>query len=262
MSSIIKTEAVVLRSVDIRETSKVVTFYTRQMGKVAGMVKGARRPKNKYGSSLGPMSYVTIVIYKKEGRDVQTVAHCDLVKSFRHLYEDLDAMAVGMSLVELVNIVSHDREENVPLFILLVNSLTALNAATKNPTNVLYYFELHCARVLGFQPSFDHCVSCQKVLNEVSQTQEYNFDIERGGLICSKCSFADDRILRISAEVLKFFREVSASHYDIHTVQEYEIDNHACSTIHHFLWCYLQYHVHDMRALKSEKVFGKILTTA
>jgi DNA repair protein RecO len=262
MSSIIKTEAVVLRSINFRETSKIVTFYTRQMGKIAGIVKGARRSKNTYGASLEPMSYVSIVIYKKEGRDVQTVSHCDLMKSFRHLYDDLDKMAVGISMIELVNIVSHDRQENIPFFVLLVNSLTALNHATKNSANMLYYFELHCARVLGFQPSFDHCISCHKELREVSLTQEYKFDLGHGGLVCTTCSDAGRQVFRLLPNVLKFFRDISASDYDMNDIQEYELQKHEKAAIVNFLWQYLQFHVHDLRALKSEKVFGSISTSA
>jgi DNA repair protein RecO (recombination protein O) len=262
MSTIIKTEAIVLRSINFRETSKIVTFYTRQMGKIAGMVKGARRAKNRYGASLEPMSYVAMVLYKKEGRDIQTVSHCDLMKSFRHLYEDIDKMAVGMSIVELVNIVSHERQENIPLFTLLLHSLTALNDATKNPANVLYYFELHCARFLGFQPSFDHCISCEKPLKEVSQKREYKFDIEHGGLVCSSCSDARRQLYCLSPAVLQFFRTISASNYNVDQVQEYELQKNEKVAIVNFLWQYLQFHVHDLRTLKSEKVFGSILTPA
>ena len=99
MSSIVKTEAVVLKSMKYRETSKIITFYTRDFGKVKAIAKGARQPKNKFGSSLEPMSYVLVVLYRKEHRDLQLISQCDLIKTFRHLSEDLDKMAVCMSAI-------------------------------------------------------------------------------------------------------------------------------------------------------------------
>ncbi|MBI4810400.1 MAG: DNA repair protein RecO [Ignavibacteriales bacterium] len=190
MSTIVKTEAVVLRSIDFKETSKIVTFYTRQFGKIAGMVKGARRPKSRFGTSLNPMSYVSLIIYKKEGREIQIVSQCDLIKPFRHLSEDIEKMAVGMAMIELVNIVTPEHAENAQLFLLLVNSLSSLNHAVKNPSNLLFYFEIHLARVLGFQPVLDHCVTCKKELKKINDDATYRFDIAKGGLACKRCSTA------------------------------------------------------------------------
>ncbi|HEV8538897.1 MAG TPA: DNA repair protein RecO, partial [Bacteroidota bacterium] len=101
MSQIVTTEAIVLKSMKYRETSRIVTFYTRSFGKIPGIVKGARQAKSKYGTSLQPMSYVSLVFYRKEGREIQTVSQCDLMKSFRHLAEDMEKMAVGMAMIEL-----------------------------------------------------------------------------------------------------------------------------------------------------------------
>ena len=68
MSYIAKTEAIVLKSMKYRETSKIVTFYTKQFGKITGLVKSARSAKNKFGSSLNLFSHIELVIYKKEGK--------------------------------------------------------------------------------------------------------------------------------------------------------------------------------------------------
>ena len=70
---IVKTDAIVLKSMRFRETSKIVTFYTRRYGKIAAVAKGARETKNKFGAALEPMTGVNLVFYKKEQRDLQLV---------------------------------------------------------------------------------------------------------------------------------------------------------------------------------------------
>ena len=259
MSTIVKTEAIVLRSVNIRESSKVVTFYTRQFGKVAGMVKGARQSKSKFGSSLEPMSYVLLVFYKKEGRDIQTVSHCDLMKPFRKLYEDLDKMAAGMAMIELVNIVAHEQEQNIELFTLLQRSLNALNTATHNPSNLLYYFEVRLAKVLGFEPLFGHCVSCRKELKEVADDRSYKIHIEKGGLICTKCSAVYGNTFVLPAGILKIFRQILTSN-DVEAVFDLEVDEKMKNIMGSFIWTYLRYHISGLRSLKSDQVFSKIFT--
>ena len=258
MSTIVKTEAVVLRSIDFHETSKIVTFYTRQYGKIAGIVKGARRPKNKYGSSLEPMSYVSLVFYKKEGRDVQTVSNCDVMKPFRYLYEDIDKMAIGMAIIELMNIVIHEREENAQLFSLLVNSLNRINSAATGAINLFYYFEIHLAKDLGFQPSFDHCVSCKRELKEILDGQTYRFHIERGGLVCTQCSEISGQKSPLTADALKILRQIITSNH-MDTLLEIKLDEESKGNLESFILTYLQYHLHGLRPLKSDKVFSKII---
>lgn len=257
MSAIVKTEAVVLKSIDFKETSKIVTFYTRQFGKISGIVKGARQPKNRYGSSLEPMSYVSLVFYKKDGRDIQTVSHCDLMKPFTYLYEDLEKISVGMSMIELVNLITHEHERNIPFFKALVDSLNALNNATQNPFNLLYYFELHIAKEFGYQLSFDHCIACNKKLVSIKDDQTYRFRIKQGGLICSRCAKDDEQKCLLSGHELRILQHIYASK-DIESVMSEDMDEKTKIALETFLWTYLQYHITGLRPLKSKQVFSKI----
>ncbi|MBI5020779.1 MAG: DNA repair protein RecO [Ignavibacteriales bacterium] len=258
MSVIEKTEAIVLRSVDFRESSKIVTFYTKKFGKIAGIVKGAKQTKNKFGSSLEPMSYVSLVFYFKEGRDVQTVSSCDIVKPFRKLFDDIDKMTVGMGIIELLNNVTLDRHENIQLFTHVVNSLNSINSATKNAKNLFFYFEYHLARLLGFGLQFDHCVQCDKILSHVVDGNRYHYSIDRGGLICSKCSGMTGTQFEISSELLKIFREIFSSN-NIDLIIETEIASVNGEMIQNFLWTYLQYHLPNLHSLKTLTVLGKIV---
>ena len=77
-----KTEAIVIRSMKYGDSSKIVTFYTRQFGKLKGIAKAARRSNNKFGSSLEPLSHVMLVVYKKDHRDLHLISQCDSIQSF------------------------------------------------------------------------------------------------------------------------------------------------------------------------------------
>jgi DNA repair protein RecO (recombination protein O) len=259
MSTIVKTEAVVLKAMKYRGTSMIVTFYTRHFGKIAGIVKGARQTKNKFGSSLQLMSHVMLVFYKKEGRDLQTVTQCDMIKSFRNLSEDIEKMAVGMSMIELVANIAHEEEENAPLFSLLSESLSTVNDATKNPSNVFYYFELKLASLLGFEPRFDECLECRSSLLRTNNKGEIvAYHLGRGGPLCANCSNVPGKLRKLtvrSLAILKSLDECEA----IEQVFDFDIDYHAKEEINGFLWDYLRHHISGMRALKSTKVFSQIL---
>ena len=186
---IVRTEAVVLTSMKYRESSRILKLYTRSSGKVSVIAKGARQTKSKFGSALQPMAHVTAVLYWKVDRDLQLLTQCDIVVHFRHLGEDIERMSGGMAVVELVDAVSHAEEENVPLFELLVNTLGAMNNATKQPRNALYYFEVHLLDILGFRPNFSSCFHCGIPLDERALGgQEGELRVGLGGILCGRCA--------------------------------------------------------------------------
>ena len=69
-----KTEAVVLRKRDFRETSLIVEFYTREFGKMSGILKGIRSEPQKFASTLEPFSLNEIIFYSKRSSSLHLVS--------------------------------------------------------------------------------------------------------------------------------------------------------------------------------------------
>jgi len=147
---LIKTEAILLKTTNYRETSKIITFYTRSHGKIRGIAKGVRSTKTKWGGALQSMAFLNLFFYFKENRELFLVSNAEYVKSFNSIYSDYDKMQVGFGIVELVNRTTADNQQNSGIFDLLKNSLEALENTTKNYDNVLIYFEYKLCALLGF----------------------------------------------------------------------------------------------------------------
>jgi DNA repair protein RecO (recombination protein O) len=262
VSSIVKTEAVVLRSLKYRETSKIVTFYTRDFGKLKGIAKGACHPKNKFGAALEPATLVCLVLYKKDVRDIQVISQCDVVQSWHRLAEDVEKMAVALSTVELVDKVSHGEEENEELFKLVVEVLGSANAATKNAGNLLPAFEIRLARILGFAPKFGNCSSCGARIDcDPREGIGVPFHFAKGGPLCSKCSTVPGLKVKVKAVSLHFLQQLArvtpigrACELDVPRVQRSEIAG--------LMLGYLRFHVEGLHGLKTERVFSRMLSTA
>jgi DNA repair protein RecO (recombination protein O) len=152
---ILRTDAVVLRAIEYGETSQIVTLYTRRHGQITVMAKGARRPKSRFGSSLQPMAYVQVVYYYKPGRGLQTLKEATHVRVLHGVAADMAKITAGLRMVELVRVLSHDEEQNVLLFTLLVQALLRLDGAGERVGNVWPYFQLRLAAILGFSPDID-----------------------------------------------------------------------------------------------------------
>ena len=153
--SIIRTEAVVLRSLDYGETSQIVTLFTREKGKLGVMAKGARRPKSSFGATLQPMAYTQVVFYYKPTRTLQTLSESSHVESFHSLRRDLESITVGLRIVELVDALMEEEDAQPEVFALLVRTLRRLDIAETRVTNLWLYAQLRLARMLGVAPAVE-----------------------------------------------------------------------------------------------------------
>jgi len=101
-------EAIVLRTYAIGDQDKIAVFLTRDKGVIRGVAKGARKFGNRFGSSLEPMSHVTMFYYEKERKDLVTINTCDLIESFFEVQADLKMSLTLSYFAELI-------EEFVPV---------------------------------------------------------------------------------------------------------------------------------------------------
>ena len=245
-----KTEAIVLRTVNYRDTSKVVTFYTKRHGKMSAIAKGVRNPKNKFGSLLQPLNYLQIVFYRRENRDLQYVSSSEFVRYFKTLTSDMTKFAIAMSLLEIINRVMHDEEENEQIFGLLVDSLIALDAKETLPLNVFAYFGLHLASGLGFEPAFSRCLLCGNSI-DLEKEKEVAYVIEKGSPICEKCAANIGQSYVLSASALRILHNFvrltaeAASKSSIEPSLQRELSN--------FVFVYLRRHSDTLREIKSLK---------
>ncbi len=153
--TILHTEAVVLRAMDYRETSRIATLLTRQTGRLSVLAKGARRQKSRVGSCLQPLAYIQAVVHVRPGRDLQTLGEAAHLELFPRTADNLARLGAGFQVVELVHSLTHDGEQDEGIFSLLVHVLRLLDAPDTPPEHVFPYFQLRLAAALGFRPQFE-----------------------------------------------------------------------------------------------------------
>lgn len=255
---ILTTEAVVLRGMKYRDTSRIVTLYTREVGKVTALAKGARRSASRFGSALSTMSHVTAVLYVKETREVQLISQCDLVARYRRTAEDLDRMAAAMAVVELVDRATHPGESSERLFRLLVAALQGIEGATNSPRNALYWFEVRFLDVLGFRPNFHSCVSCGRALGDLSPGQRRSaLRLSAHGVVCDECARQHRGLEPISEGTLKaaqWFQDVADATSATRLVLAQDMENELSAVLRRFL----QLNIDGLGGLRSQQVFASM----
>ncbi len=184
---IVATDAIVVKHMRYRETSRIVTLYTREFGRISGLAKGSRDLKSKFGGALEPLTFARIVLYRREGRDLHLLSQADIVDPYARLHAEIERLAVGFSVAEMLLQIVHGEERHPALFQLTQDALAAIDRAPSNVTSVLPAFELRLASLHGFRPDFSACVSCGLPLPLGEAGEALLFVPMRGGLLCPTC---------------------------------------------------------------------------
>lgn len=253
---IVTSEAVVLRGRKFRDTSRIVTLYTRRFGKLSVVAKGARELKSRFGASLEPMSVVQAVFYHKEQQELHLLSQCDLIRRFRG--SSLDQLAAGMAVVELVDAVAHGEERQEPLFTLLVETLEAADRATKRAPNAFYMFAVKLADLLGFRPDFHACHRCGRSLDEsVLGKAGALFLADSGACLCPSCRKGEAGGVAASTRAVRLLQRLADAE-EPGTALTLVIPPGPGREIRDLLRFHLRSHVGGLHASRAEQVFDAL----
>jgi DNA repair protein RecO (recombination protein O) len=158
-----ESEAIVLRSYPLREADLLVSFFTRNEGKLRGVARSAKKSRKRFGGALEPLTTVRVYWEDSERQDLARIDSCDVLAS--PLMERVDyPRAVALAHVaEVLDELLPDREANDAIF-----RLSAAVLARLKPGVIwgpLTYFELWMVRLTGFLPELDVCCACGSVLD-------------------------------------------------------------------------------------------------
>lgn len=149
---ILKTEGIVLRLHPVTETSLIVTWLTKDHGKLRTMAKGARRPKSPFRGRVEPF-YRDEVLFLRSGRsDLHILHECTLLQSHRPLREELAKLNTALYFAELTDLATEPEHAEPDLYELLKATLEFL-AGHPLPPLLAHHFEINLLAAVGHDPS-------------------------------------------------------------------------------------------------------------
>src|SRR3954465_916631 len=97
-----KLTGLVVRAIDFSETSRIVTIWTREVGKVRALAKGARRLKSNFESALDLLTVCDLVLLRKTSGSLDLLTEARVRERFPLLRQDLQALYAAYYLAELL----------------------------------------------------------------------------------------------------------------------------------------------------------------
>ena len=245
-----ETEAIVLGTRRFSESSKIVTLFTRNLGKIGVVARGAMRPKNKFGAALQSFSYVDTVIYVKEGRELQNISSAESVRRFSKISSSLERMSAGLEIVELVNASIHGEDRNEELFDAIVAALDALNDPETEPSLVSLWFMNRLANVLGYGVRTEGCGVCDEEADLIAE-KGAAYSIAAGAPLCAEHRDAVGYRM-IPSDSFTLLRLLGQS--EAKEAGKFEASQKSLMELHDVLISFLRYHVDGLRRLRAGEV--------
>jgi DNA repair protein RecO (recombination protein O) len=205
----VRSTALVLRTVEVFETSLVVTLFTREEGKVSALAKGGRRLKSPFSGGLDLLGVSDIVWLHKASDALDLLTEAVPVERFTSLRRDLAALYAGYYAAELLTELTDHHDPHPRLFDAAVVTLRHLGESPLRNRRLMR-FELACLRELGLMPALDACAGCGSAVGPGSAGEAFAFGLATGGVLCPSCRPGQPHVATLSGRTLEALRVLAA----------------------------------------------------
>jgi DNA repair protein RecO (recombination protein O) len=178
---------------DLGEADRIVTLFSRDLGKIRAVAKGVRKTTSRSAGHLEPFTLSDIMF--AVGRELDVISQADTLESFRQVREDLVLTTHAYYLAEVVDM------ENRAVFDTLVEGLRDLAEHTDSRL-VLIIFHLRLLEALGYRPELRECVNCRATI----EPERNQFSAQVGGVLCPGCGPRESSAHAVGTSVLKLLR--------------------------------------------------------
>lgn len=173
-----KVRGLIIRTVDIKETDRLVTIFTEEQGVVTALARGARSLKSRKMSATILFCYGDYVLYGQG--DKQWIKEAELLESFYDMRDSIEGLALANYIVEILSDVTVAEAER-DLLRLALNSLFAISRGKYTAEKIKAAFEVRAATILGFMPDVLSCHECGERLGD------FFLDVMGGVITCRSC---------------------------------------------------------------------------
>ncbi len=193
-----ESEAFILRTYPFGEADLIVSYFTRDMGKLRGVAKSVRRPKSRFGAALERLAHVRIFYYQKQTVELTRIDKAELAGPSLTMRSDYPVSVALDYIAEVAEETLPAHEPDDPHFRLLALTCGEIAKGLRGSENgqgvpgwmwrALTYFSLWTVRLGGWLPPLDVCLETGAAL-EPSETAW--FDRSYDGLLSADAKTAN-----------------------------------------------------------------------
>ncbi|MCD6155997.1 MAG: DNA repair protein RecO [Candidatus Atribacteria bacterium] len=178
----LKDSGIVIKQFDVGEIDRIAVVFTKRMGKIKAMAKGARKVGNRLGGALDKFVFSEFLFYA--GHSLPVIVQAEIKRSFRMLASSFEKWLLGNYVLYLIDQSLEEQSRQESLFgeVLKIFSFADKSAPETVRRGVLK-FKLMLLQCLGIQPQLTSCATCNR-----ENKKFHLWSHAEGGVICESCA--------------------------------------------------------------------------
>lgn len=209
------TEALVIKEMNVGESDRLVTLFSKEHGIIKAFASGAKGVKSKKGAATSLLTYGSFTIKNKNGS--LRIYEATPIKMFFGAGDDIVVLTLAQYFCELSFNFAVNGTNNTEFLRLILNSLHFLTVAKRYPPLIKAITELRTATISGYAPNLIACDGCGKFEEDIMY-----FNTEDGIITCGECERKQNSI-PIDSTMLSAMRHIVYS--DFNKLYNFEIPN-------------------------------------
>jgi DNA repair protein RecO (recombination protein O) len=193
--------ALVVRTTDWSETSRIATLWTREFGKLRTLAKGGKRLKSNFEVALDLLSVCNVVVLRKSSGGLELLTEAQVAERFPKLRTSLPALYAAYYIAELLSEGTEELDPHPALFDATLAALRDLGEAGPQTGLRLAAYELTWLHELGYSPALDACAVCGRAVGS-----RPSFSASAGGVVCGNCAPAQRERRSVAPATLEALR--------------------------------------------------------
>lgn len=229
--------AIVLNSRDYRENDKIITCYSRQLGKIEILVRSAK----KITSKLAPFTsglYCLINLVIEPGKNYYHLIGGTILRYYKDIINDYEKNIRVGRILNMIDKITKSAKPDRKVFDLMVKTVEKIDAAPKTKAEIfIYAFLIKFLSFLGYRPEIKKCLVCHKL----SLTAKITFDVSRGGIVCQNCQTNKQNILPVDQSSLRLLQD--SLYQDFNFLEKREINASDIAIVKNVIDKFLEWHL-------------------
>lgn len=192
-----KIEGIIIKTIDYGETNKIITIFSKNIGKFTAIARGAKKPRSRMAAVAQPFILGQFFVYINRG--LSSIQQGEIIDSFRGIREDIVKTAYTAYVMELTEKLLDDKSPDPFLYEQLYETMKWVSVKENSDVPIMMY-ELKLFAKGGFEPNLSNCVNCG------SKESLEAFSLSEGGLLCNRCRQIDPDAIFLTKTLIKLLR--------------------------------------------------------
>lgn len=181
MATDMKLTGIVLSSMPVGDSDRIVSLLTCEKGRISAFVRNARKSMSSLRAVSMPFTYGTFSVYAS--RDSYNINACENSVFFDGLSRDIEKMYYGMYFCELIKYFTRENVEEREQVRLLYTAFKALTEDRLEKKFLRRIFELRALANYGEAPNVFECRICKKTTG----ADGWFLEAGHGTIVCREC---------------------------------------------------------------------------